>query len=315
VFILLIITMTLGEAGQIRLSWSAPTKDEEGMPLTNLAGYKLYYGQNSRQVSGSYASVVDVGNQTSHTLSGLTDGQRYYFAVTAYNTVRDESDYSNEANGIASSPSSNPSGLVAAYNFNEGSGTTLTDRSGGGRHGTIANATWTASGKYGRALTFNGYNSWVTVGDAPTLDLTTGMTLEAWVYPTTSSGARDVLIKEGPSMDIYNLYARNSQGLAELYAYTPNGGNYTAEGSTVAAYAWTHLAGTYDGSMLRLYRNGVEVARQARSAPMATSGGVLRIGGNSLWGEFFRGHIDEVRIYNRALSPSAIQADMNTPVD
>jgi hypothetical protein len=181
-------------------------------------------------------------------------------------------------------------------------------------HGTIWGATWTSSGRYGKALMFNGSSNWVTVPDVPTLDLTTGMTLEAWVYPTTSSGVRDVLIKEGASVDIYNLYARNSVGLAELYAYTPNGGNYTAEGSTVAANTWTHLAGTYDGSMLRLYRNGVEVARQARSGPIATSGGVLRIGGNSLWGEFFRGRIDEVRIYNRALSPSEIQANMNTPI-
>ena len=78
---------------------------------------------------------------------------------------------------------------------------------------------------------------------------------------------------------------------------------------------WIHLAGTYDGSMLRLYRNGVEVARQAQSGPIATSSGVLRIGGNSLWGEYFMGRIDEVRIYKRALSPSEIQDDMNTPVD
>ena len=52
-----------------------------------------------------------------------------------------------------------------------------------------------------------------------------------------------------------------------------------------------------------------------RSAgPMLTSGGVLRIGGNSIWGEFFQGRIDEVRIYNRALSATEIQADMNAPI-
>ena len=197
VFILIILTITPGEAGQVQLSWTAPTEDEDGIRLTDLAGYKLYYGQNSRQVSGSYQFSVDVGNRTSYTLTNLTDGQRYYFAVTAYNTEGDESTYSNEASGVSSSPSPSPNGLVAAYNFNEGSGTTLTDRSGSGNHGTIANATWTTSGNYGQALVFNGTSSWVTIADAPTLDLTTGMTLEAWIYPTTTSGVRDILDQRG----------------------------------------------------------------------------------------------------------------------
>ena len=64
VVFIIILTVTLGQAGQIQLSWTAPTEDEDGMRLTDLAGYKLYYGQNSRQVSGSYQFTVDVGNQT-----------------------------------------------------------------------------------------------------------------------------------------------------------------------------------------------------------------------------------------------------------
>jgi hypothetical protein len=55
-----------------------------------------------------------------------------------------------------------------------------------GNHGIIANATWTTAGRYGKALVSNGTSSWVTIADAPSLDLTTGMTLEAWIYPTTS---------------------------------------------------------------------------------------------------------------------------------
>jgi hypothetical protein len=80
------------------------------------------------------------------------------------------------------------------------------------------------------------------------------------------------------------------------------------------ANVWTHLAGTYDGSMLRFYINGVHVANRAQTGPIATSSGPLRIGGNSIWGEYFKGRIDEVRVYNRALSASAIQTDMNTAV-
>ena len=77
---------------------------------------------------------------------------------------------------------------------------------------------------------------------------------------------------------------------------------------------WTHLAGTYNGSTLTLYLNGVSIGTLATTGAITTSTGGLKIGGNSLWPEWFQGDIDEVRIYNRALSAAEIQADMNTSV-
>jgi RHS repeat-associated protein len=205
-------------------------------------------------------------------------------------------------------------GLVAAYGFTEGGGNTLTDLSGNGHTGTLSGAVWTSAGKFGNALAFNGTDSWVTAADSDLLDLTTGMTLMAWVYPTTASGTRDILLKEGPSVDIYNLYARNWQGRPESNVYV-SGTNRTAEGDPLPVNTWTHVAGTYDGATLRLFLNGIEVASTAVSGPIATSTGVLRIGGNSIWGEFFQGMIDEVRIYSRALSAAEILTDMSTPVE
>ena len=70
------------------------------------------------------------------------------------------------------------SGLVAAYAFNEGAGATVADLSGANNTGTIGGTgTWTATGKYGGALRFNGTNTRVTVPDSASLDLTTGMTV------------------------------------------------------------------------------------------------------------------------------------------
>ncbi len=78
---------------------------------------------------------------------------------------------------------------------------------------------------------------------------------------------------------------------------------------------WTHVAPTYDGANLRLYVNGVQVATTRRStSAITTSTGALRIGGNSVWSEYFQGRIDEVRIYNRALTAGEIQADMAAPI-
>ena len=79
-----------------------------------------------------------------------------------------------------------PAGLVAAYGFDAGTGTAASDQSGHGHNGTITNATWAGAtaGRFGNALSFNGTNASVSVPDANVLDLTSGMTLEAWVRPT-----------------------------------------------------------------------------------------------------------------------------------
>jgi hypothetical protein len=78
--------------GQIQLAWNAPTTNSDGTPLTDLAGYKLYYGL----VSGTYIHTIDVGNRTTYTVSSLESGRTYYFAVTAYDTFGNESDFSAE---------------------------------------------------------------------------------------------------------------------------------------------------------------------------------------------------------------------------
>src|SRR5262245_23505469 len=85
---------------------------------------------------------------------------------------------------------------VAAYSFGEGTGTTVAEASGSGNTGTIQNATWTAAGRFGGGLVFNGTNARINVPDSPSLRLTSGMTLEAWVNPSVVSAAwRDVIYK------------------------------------------------------------------------------------------------------------------------
>jgi hydrogenase maturation factor HypE len=93
------------------------------------------------------------------------------------------------------------------------------------------------------------------------------------------------------------------------------GGDVDTRGTgALALNAWTHVAATYDGATLRLYVNGTQAASRSVSGSIATSSGPLRIGGNSVWGEWFQGRIDEVRVYDRALSGAEIQTDMNTAV-
>ena len=71
---------------------------------------------------------------------------------------------------------------------------------------------------------------------------------------------------------------------------------------------------TFDGTTLRMFMNGILVKSSAVSGTVAAASGALRIGGNSVWGEYFKGLIDEVRIYNRPLTAAEIQTDMATPI-
>jgi hypothetical protein len=213
-----------------------------------------------------------------------------------------------------------PSGLVAAWGFEEGAGTTTTDVSGSNLIGTISGASWSAAGRFGNALSFDGVNDWVTVADNNVLDLTTGMTIEAWVNPTINNGWETILMKETTGELAYALYSDNngndSGGPRRPAVWIRQGGTSygTAGTSQTPVGNWTHIAATYDGSVLRIYENGLLANSLSRIGSINVTGSPLRMGGNSVWSEWFNGLIDEVRIYNRALSAAEIQSDMNTPI-
>jgi hypothetical protein len=139
--------------------------------------------------------VDEVGKQTTYTLTGLTEGRTYAIAVTALDTssTGNESGKSNTItvsvprtqSEVAATPVGTSATIavlakVAAYSFNEGSGSTVTDASRYKNTGTISGARWTSAGKFGRALVFNGTSAKVTIPEALSLRLTTDMALAAW---------------------------------------------------------------------------------------------------------------------------------------
>src|SRR5439155_25234045 len=101
-------------------------------------------------------------------------------------------------------------GPVAAYSFDEGTGTTVADASGNANTGSINGATWNSGGKFRNALSFNGSSNWVTITHSAVLNLTTGMTLEAWVKPAALANWRCVILKEAPGSLSYGLYASDT---------------------------------------------------------------------------------------------------------
>jgi surface-anchored protein len=214
------------------------------------------------------------------------------------------------------------SNLVAAYNFDAGSGAVLADLSGNGNNGTISNATWSQAGKYSGALQFTGaLNSWVTIPNATSLQLTSGMTLEAWADPTSLSspdmGWDSVISKEHRNSvnDIsYALYAATGTGTGPGgHILVGNSDKGSGSGSVLPLNRWVFLAATYDGTNIRVYVNGSLVSTKRVNGNIFSTSDPLRIGGD--WsGEMFTGLIDNIRIYNTPLTQTAIQTDMTTPV-
>lgn len=212
-------------------------------------------------------------------------------------------------------------GLVAAYSFNEGSGTTVTDLSGNGNNGVINGATWT-TGKYGGALSFNGSSSYVDLGNPASLQLTGSMTWSAWIYAAANPADDGQIVAKSDSSSGWQFKTSPDTGSHTFgVAVSPGSGSLTQRYSTTirALNTWYHVAGVYNASAgtLNIYVNGVldngVLSGTIPSSQFNNSAVNVNIGRRT-GGFYFNGIIDEVRIYNRALSLAEIQTSMNTPL-
>jgi hypothetical protein len=204
------------------------------------------------------------------------------------------------------------SGLVAAYAFDEGAGTTSADASGNGYTATLVGGPSWVAGQFGSALSFNGTSSYAATG------LTTNLpnwTISAWVRSPaapTSGPASGPIHREANYQINWNHTSAAFQGAAGVEV---SGSWYPASFGALAANTWYYVAASYDGETLKTYTNGVLVtSNTAPSGAPNAEPTALTIGRHSALNQFFQGIVDNVRIYNRALSPTEIQSDMNTPV-
>src|SRR4029077_13905431 len=123
---------------------------------------------------------------------------------------------------------------------------------------------------------------------------------------------RDVIYKGD---DNYYLSATSDNAANPVGGVVVGGTHAEAIGTAnIPANAWTYLTATYDGTAVNLYVNGSLVSSTARTGPIITSNNPLQVGGDSIYGQYFAGLIDEVRVYNGALSAAEIQSDMTTPI-
>lgn len=227
-------------------------------------------------------------------------------------------------------PALSASTPIAAYNFDEGQGTTLFDQSGNSYNGVLQNGPLWTTGKHGSALSFDGVNDYVSLGDIAQADGLTAITVSLWVNFANAGSATyetHFIDKSGcngyPDSGPWELGAAlTSSHKAEFVIYPQGGSPATfifsgASSTTVDDAKWHFITGRYDGSELSIWVDGVqENAVYVPNLTLNTTTYGLDIGGhcNGASPYFFAGSIDDVRLYDRALSASEIQADMNAAV-
>jgi hypothetical protein len=198
--------------------------------------------------------------------------------------------------------------LVAYWKLDETSGDTAHDTSSNGNNGTLHNMEYSdwVTGHVGGALKFNGSDEYVRVYDDSTFDIADKITLAAWINPDNASSWKTIASKFGHTpqcrTDLYWFLNNNKIGASLAGPYSSN---WTPDVS-ISTGTWTHVALIYDGTVMKMYKNGVcEATTPASGALMLAqpnSNESFYLGRNSEWGQYYDGKIDDVHIYNCALT-------------
>jgi Ca2+-binding RTX toxin-like protein len=273
------------------------TRDGDDLVLSFVGDTHSITVQNYYAASG--ASRVRSIQTSSHAIF-LPHAEPLIAAMTAA--------YATTSGGQAAPP---PPGLIAAYAFAEGSGATTANAISGNYSGAFSGSpTWSTQGPSGSALALNGSDT-VNLGVITELDGASAVTIEAWVkrsalYENVLIGNDGVGIYLFEDVIGFNL-ANGSQGAsAEAYFNDAN---------------WHHVALVYDASQsnyanrLKGYVDGVQISfYEIEGSVPATIAVSSPFNLGTMFGDYSDGSIDDVRIYNRALSQSEVQADMTAPI-
>lgn len=200
----------------------------------------------------------------------------------------------------------NTSGLVGHW---EADGTYLD--SADGNDGTPVGDTTFADGKKNQAFSFDGNGDYVQIGDGANLQFTSAMTLSAWIYPTGDGGhsleGGIIVNKEGE----YEVARFHDGTIQWAIANASNAWGWENTGVIAPLSQWTHVAVVYDAGDVRVYVNGTEVDSETlvgtTIGDAATSQNDFPIGARQGATRYFQGRIDDVRVYNQALTDLQIE--------
>ena len=202
--------------------------------------------------------------------------------------------------------------LILYFSFDELDGDMTIDHSQYGNNGSIKGAPALVDGKFGKALKFNGTSDWVEVPHAPILTVEKSVTVMAWINAERHTGPNDArwqgILSKGNSPRSYSFYTESPSECLHFSA----GGGSVCDGK-IALNEWQHVVGQVDNGTHRYWLNGKKVGESGgKSAlPGAADTSVVYVGTSAEGASrLFLGLIDEVRIWNRALSEAEVIAEM-----
>ena len=211
-----------------------------------------------------------------------------------------------------------PASIVGAWLFNDGKGDIAKDSSGKGNDGTLKNGPVWVEGKFGKALQFDGTDDFVNIGDTDELSGSAGkkLTVVAWFKTGKIQGPDNT-----PIITKYLSAQEKDWGLTVdsgklKFAYETGGAgtdfevNAPSMGGAVDLDKWYHGAFVLDGTDAKVYLDGVEVAAAALPTETPNTAVNVEIGAVVYRNNYFQGIIDEVAVFNAALSKDDISAIM-----
>jgi hypothetical protein len=263
------------------------------------------------------STLLDVALLTSHSqlVSGLSASTGYHYRVKSRDATGNLGTSADFTFTTSAPPL--PAGVIAYWPLDDGSGTVALDATGNGNTGTLVNGpTWT-TGAVAGALAFNGINQSVSVAHTAALDAFP-LSVSAWIKTTSTTGVSGIVNKYvANSNNGYNLFLNNG---AICAWYSRSGTNYVYDGGgctlQTAGYnngLWHQVVYVVDTAGARLYVDGAQVGTLGWTGPAGppTTTQPVHIGhypGAFGGVEYFAGGIDDVRIYNRALSGTEVSA-------
>ncbi|MBX4198608.1 LamG domain-containing protein [Candidatus Parcubacteria bacterium] len=213
-------------------------------------------------------------------------------------------------------------GLMGYWSFNEGVGTVATDFSGNGNTGSVGGPLWDSKGKRGSALNFDGSNDQVATANGNSVKGLTQATLSLWFRPDRLNGTAQVLYAESVTASAATGRFRlriDSDDKLIFHGKAPDSDGTTiwVDSSTaLATSTWYHAVAVFDsvGDVQHLYINGVDQSASVTEVAFETTDPAAppRIGRNPDGANSFLGLIDEVRVYNRALTSTEVAALYNS---
>ena len=281
---------------------ASPTVSVTSSPTTATAPATITLNATASDSDGTVASVAfyngstllstDTSSPYSYTWSSVAAGS---YSVRAVATDDKGATSTATITVVVDGPALPAGSLVAYWALNETSGTTASDSSGNGKTASLSGSPVWAAGIAGNGLTLNGTNAYVNAGS---FNLTQ-FTLSVWMNMTAvQSGWMSIIMKQHVlGMEIQN---------GVLSANVGNGSSWSSSISApLSAGAWHHVVQTYDGSNNRLYVDGNLIA--SGTGALTNNSNNLLIGSWNGSSEFFNGKVDEVKIYNGALTATQVK--------